>query len=215
MSLIGQIISHDQSLRVGIIRALNSAHSVMFLEGDVTNRNPEMGSLVGRTVSFDVVQTPNGLAAVNITLVRKRLSRPGEWVVVLLAPLLVVAASYGLRAELGWPLIHSYLASINLVAFMLCIIMATRPLTYQTRPAEAALFLLAVAGGAPSTLFASCLVPSKLRSDAGRFALFALIVVQLMLLYRYYPGFFTKESLEVFLSSKAASPLALPVQGVR
>lgn len=205
MSLIGQIISHDQSLKVGIIRAQNSAHSVMFLEGDVTNRNPEAGSLVGRAVLFDVVQTPNGLAAVNITLVRKRLFRPGEWLAVLLAPLLVVGATYGLQAELGWPMIHSYLAAVNLVSFMLCIIMATRPLTYETRPAEVALFLLAAAGGAPSTLFASCLVRSKLRGDAGRFALFALIVLQLMLLYRYSPGFFTKESLDLFRSSK---PLA-------
>lgn len=201
MSLFGQVISHDQRLGAGVIRVQNSPHSVMFKDHDVVGHAPGSAHLLGRFVFFDVIQTPQGLNATNVRLARKKLLAPGEWLVALATPVILLATTYGLKTELGWPVLHSYLVAVNLVAFMLAVIMASRPLTYETRPSEVVLFILAAAGGAVSTLFASCLVRSKMRSDIGRFALFALIVAQGMVLFKYFPGFFTRESFAIFLGS--------------
>ena len=206
MSLFGQIISHDQRLGAGVIRVENSPHSVMFKDHDVVGLTPGSEHLLGRFVFFDVVQTPDGLNGINIRLARKKLLAPGEWMVALVTPLILLATTYGLKTELGWPLLHSYLVGVNLVAFMLAIITSSRPLTYETRPSEVVLFILAAAGGALSLLFATSLVRSKMRSDIGRFALFALIVAQGMVLFKYVPGFFSKESFSIFLGSDVRGP---------
>ncbi len=199
MSLRGQVISHEQTTKTGVIRIDDSAHVVVFMEGDIINHPQKGESLVGRGVQFDVVQTANGLIAVNIRLFRGKLFRPGEWFWVVAAPILVVAATYALRLAVGYPIIHAYLIAVNFTTFLLCFIVARHPWTYQTRPSEAALFLLAVAGGAPCALISSFLLPTKLASDAGRFAAFAMLVAQLILLYRYEPLFFTQTSLEILL----------------
>jgi len=199
MSLLGQIVTHNQSLQSGVIAPHNATITVAFAERDISNRSPDAGSLVGRMVLFDVVQTANGLVAVNVRLVRKRVLSPGGYPILIIAPLLVLGAAYGLQYQMQWPLLHSYVVAVNLVGFMLSVVIASRPLTYGTRPADVALFVVAAAGGAISVFFASCLVRSKFRTDAGRFALFVLIVTQLILLYRYSPAFFSDESLRAFL----------------
>ncbi|MCX6115467.1 MAG: hypothetical protein NTV65_09700, partial [Proteobacteria bacterium] len=118
-SFLGQITSHDQTLRVGIIKAADSPHSVMFMEGDVSNKGTHDGSLQGRMVFFDVVQTNNGPTAVNISLARKRFFRPGDWLVVCLAPLTLLAATYVLQIELRCSLLLSYIISVNLLCFII------------------------------------------------------------------------------------------------
>ena len=199
MSLIGQVITHDQTRQTGVIRIHDTPQAVLFAEDDVTNMPEDIGSLVGRNVLFDVVQTANGVVAVNIRLARRKLFRPGEWLWLVAAPLLVLSGMYGLRLAVGYPFIHAYVISINFVAFLLSVILARQPMTYETKPLEVALFLVAACGGALSALVASYLVLTKFRSDAGRFALFALMVAQLILLYRYKPVFFSQTSLDIIL----------------
>jgi uncharacterized membrane protein YsdA (DUF1294 family) len=199
MSLRGQVITHDQSTKTGVIRIEDSAHAVVFMEGDITNKSPDAGSLIGRTLEFDVVQTANGLIAVNIRLTRGRMFRPGEWFWLVASPALVAGGTYALMLAVGYPLLYAYIISVNFVTFLLCVAFARRAWTYGTRPSDLALFLLALGGGAMSGLVASYLVPTKFRSDAGRFALFGLMVVQLILLHRYQPLFFTETSLQILL----------------
>ena len=199
MSLEGQVITHNQSLKNGAIRVDDTPHAVIFLEGDISNKPEDVGSLVGRRVRFDVVQTANGMVAVNIRLLGRRIFQPSEWLWLLAAPVLVMCGTYTLQLSLNYPLLHAYLASVNFLAFLLSAVIARRGLTYETRPAEVTLFLLALAGGSLSALVASYLIPTKFRSDAGRFALFALLVTQLIFLYRYQPLFFSQTSLEIIL----------------
>ena len=201
-SFLGQITSHDQTLRVGIIKAADSPHSVMFMEGDVSNKGTHDGSLQGRMVFFDVVQTNNGPTAVNISLARKRFFRPGDWLVVCLAPLTLLAATYVLQIELRCSLLLSYIISVNLLCFIIIALLGRSPLTFKTRPAELLLFLLSMAGGAASSLLASYLIPSKMRSDTGRFAMFALIVIHLITLYRLDPKIFSPESIRTILRTR-------------
>lgn len=199
MSLEGQVITHDQTLKTGAIRVDDTPHAVIFLEGDIANKPADIGSLIGRKVRFDVVQTANGLIAVNIRLVRRKVFQPGEWFWVIAAPAFVGAGMYALHFAVNYPLLHAYVVSVNFNTFLMCVLLARRVEAYETRPADVALFLLAAAGGSISALVASYLVPGKLRSDAGRFALFALMVAQLILLYRYQPLFFSETSLEIIL----------------
>ena len=202
MSLRGQVITHDQSTKTGVIRIDDTAHAVVFMEGDITNKSPDAGSLIGRTLEFDVVQTANGLIAVNIRLTRSKLFRPGEWFWLIASPALVAGGTYGLMLAVDYPLLHAYVISVNFITFLLCVAFARRAWTYGTRPSDLALFLLATCGGATSALIATYLVPTKFRSDAGRFALFALMVTQLILLYRYQPLFFTETSLQILLRKR-------------
>lgn len=199
MSLIGQVITHDQTRRTGVIRIEDTPQAVLFGEEDFTNKPADIGSLIGRNVMFDVVQTASGVVAVNIRLVRRKFFRPGEWLWLVAAPLLVVIGMYVLRFAVGYPFIHAYVIAVNFVAFLLSIILGRQPMTYETRPLEISLFIVAACGGALSALVASYLVLTKFRTDAGRFALFALMVAQLILLYRYKPAFFSQTSLDIIL----------------
>lgn len=199
MSLEGQVITHDQSTKTGVIRIDQTAHAVVFMEGDITKLPADQGSLIGRRLLFDVIQTSNGMIAVNIRLLRHRLFQPGEWFWLLAAPALVAGGAYGLNITLDYPLLHAYVIAVNFITFLLSMVLARQPWNYGTRPAEVALFLLALGGGSLSALLASYLMPSKFRTDAGRFALFAMIVCQLIMLYRYQPTFFSEASLRIIL----------------
>ena len=199
MPLIGQVITHDQTRRTGVIRIEDTPQAVLFAEDDFTNKPADIGSLIGQHVMFDVVQTANGVVAVNIRLARRKIFRPGEWLWLVAAPLLVLCGMYGLRFAVGYPFIHAYVISINFVAFLLSVVLARQPMTYETRPLEISLFLVAACGGALSALVASYLVLTKFRTDAGRFALFAMMVAQMILLYRYKPAFFSQTSLDIIL----------------
>jgi hypothetical protein len=194
MSPSGQIIIHDQTFGTGVIRLDNSSQTLIFLEGAISNKGSDHRSLVGRTVHFDLVETASGMQATNIRIHRESMFKAEQWFVFLAAPICIVGTTYFFTTSIGWSTLVSYLAAINLVGATMCLVMAKRRPTYDFGPGDVSLFLVAFCGGAPSVLISTSFVRSRLRSDAGRFFLFALVVAQLMLLYRSAPNFFSVET---------------------
>lgn len=194
MPYFGKVASHELESSVGIIKPNNSADGVLFLEGDIAKKPTIVGSLVGKEVSFDLVQTDRGPMAVNIVLLRSKLLRPGNAMGAILSLPLASGIGYFFWEYLRWTPLVSYLAAVNLVAFMLIVCQGNQPYSQRLRPAEIAVAAFAVAGGALAAFFATLLVPSRWYGDAGRFGLLALIVAHGFALHAIAPELFTRDA---------------------
>ena len=205
MSFQGKIVSHDAQTQVGLIKPTGAAQSVMFLEGDIENRGEVSVPLVGRTVSFEVVQTDRGPVAVSINFIRGGIVRPSDWLAATLAPVLTIAATFIFQLEFEWSLIVSYLVAINMVAFLMLACQSSRPYSSTTNPADIAQFVLALAGGAAATFVGSVMFPSKWYHQAARFVLLVMVVLHCFALKTIDPTLLSKETFQHLLHTKKGS----------
>ncbi len=194
MAYFGRITSHDIGSNAGIITPNNSGQGVIFLVGDLKNRTNVEKSLSSREVSFDIVQTERGVMAVNISLLGSRLLRPSDWLAALLAPILATCLGMYLWEFERWAPLVSYLASVNLVAFLLLICQSNRSYSPRLRPSEAVVALMALAGAAIAIFLASSLVASKWRTDVGRFALLIMLLLQILFIRSIEPKLISREA---------------------
>jgi uncharacterized membrane protein YsdA (DUF1294 family)/cold shock CspA family protein len=201
MALYGRITSHEGGTNIGIITPNNSAQGVMFLVGDLKNRKSDEQQLSGREVSFDIVQTDRGPMAINISLLGSRLLRPSDWLAALLAPILTTALAGYLWEFERWAPIVSYLAAVNLVAFLLLVCQSNRGYSPRLRPSEVVVALMAFGGAAVAIFFASSLVPNKWRTDAGRFALLIMVVLQIFVVRSIEPKLVSREASQYLFRS--------------
>ncbi len=180
-------------MNAGMITSHQSGHAVMFLGGDVKGGSPPLDKIVGKRVSFDIIQTAKGNMAVNVALETTPFVRPGDRLATLVTPFLVAGTGYYFYEFMELTLLLSYLAAVNLIGFILLICQSSRGPTYKITYSEYLLGVLAVGGSALAIFFASALVPSKWRTEAGRFALFALVVLHLIALRALEPGLISKD----------------------
>ena len=209
MPCYGKITSFEQEMNAGMITSHQSGHAVMFLGGDVKAGTLPLHKVVGRRVSFDIIQTAKGNMAVNVSVESTPFVRPGDHLATLVAPFLVAGTGYYFYEYIGLSLLLSYLAAVNLIGFILLICQSSRGPTYKITYSEYFLGGLAVCGSALSIFFASALVPSKWRSEAGRFALFALVVLHLITLRALEPGLMSKD-FKNYLYRSTSSHESLP-----
>lgn len=170
----------------------------MFLENNVVNTHAPLHTMIGRGVHFDLIHTEQGATAVNVRITRRPLLKPGNLMGALVAPVLVALTIYACTRYLNWPLLHSYIVSINFVSFLFVIVLSRIPFSYKLRPADLMAIALAIAGGAIGVFTASLFVPSRFRVDSARFWLVALIV---------FHGFTVKRLDPLILSSQSWKPL--------
>lgn len=211
MPCYGKITSFEHEMNAGMITSHQSGHAVMFLGGDVKGSNTPLDKMVGKRVSFDIIQTAKGNMAVNVSLESTPFVRPGDRLATLVTPFLVVGTGYYFYEFIGLSLLLSYLAAVNLIGFILLICQSSRGPTYKVTYSEYLLGGLAVCGSALSIFFASALVPSKWRTEAGRFALFALVVLHLITLRAIEPGLMSKD-FKLYLYRNTTSELSLPLK---
>lgn len=193
MKNLGKITSFEPQMNVGIITSLSSGHAVTFLGGDVAAGGVPVQQLIGKRVAFDLIQTAKGAMAINIVPDSPFTLRPGEKLATLVTLPLLAGTSYYLYEYLQFSLLISYLGAVNLVAFLLLVCQSSRGVSYRTSPSEFLLALLALGGAAPSVFIGSALVPTKWRSDAGRFALFAMVIVQVLAIRAVEPRLMSKQ----------------------
>jgi uncharacterized membrane protein YsdA (DUF1294 family) len=144
---------------------------------------------------FEIVNTARGNMAVNVRIAVRPLIRGGDWMAAAVSPLLVCAGTWYFFESIRLSLPVAYLLAVNLVSFLMLVCHSNRGYSPRTRMSEVVLATLAVCGGAPAVFFASTLVPSKWRSDAGRFALFAMVVAQLIAVHSTAPQLLSREAL--------------------
>lgn len=192
MRNIGKITSFEPQMNVGIITSLSSGHAVTFLGGDVVSRGVPVAQLVGKRVAFDLIQTAKGAMAINITPDSALSLKPGEKLASLVTLPLLGGTAFYLYEYQQFSALVSYLGAVNLVAFLLLICQSSRGISQRTSPSEVLLALMALCGAAPSVFIGSALVPTKWRSDAGRFALFAMVIIQLLAVRAYEPQLISK-----------------------
>jgi uncharacterized membrane protein YsdA (DUF1294 family) len=172
-------------------------HAIPFTEGDVLNWDRQT-TLLGQKVRFGIVQTAHGHVAIHIVILeqktRKKVFVSNGLVASLVAPFLVGATTFCLTRFLDWPLVIAYLISVNFIAFITAVLVATMPRSHRARLPETVTILMAFCGAAPAVLIATYLIPSRLRSEPIVVLLFALIVIQVIAIKRYHPEIYRAET---------------------
>ncbi|MEY4668733.1 MAG: hypothetical protein RL518_1432 [Pseudomonadota bacterium] len=212
MPFAGTIVSHDLSLHTGLVLPDGKQQAISFTEGDVLNwrRN---SPLFGERVSFEVVQTPQGYAAIQMFLLNERpqisfTSR--EMVASLTPPLLVGITTYLVSHFLLTPLIFAYLPAINFITVILFFLVAGTPRSHRPRPPEVMLMILAICGGAPALMLLLLFTRTRLRSEGMMVFVFALVIMQATLLKKYQPGVFDRAAWSLYFSSSNLNRLNVP-----
>jgi hypothetical protein len=191
MPFTGTIVSHDPSLHTGLVLPDGHQQAIGFTEGDVLNWSGNT-LLFGEKVSFEVIQTPTGYVAVQMVLLeskpRRNLSiRPGNWMAAIVGPAMVAATTYLAITFFFMPPVFAYALSVNFITLLMFVLVATTPSTGRRNPAEVALVLMALCGGAP-ILFACILtIHSRLSSEGLLALLFAFVVMQVIVAQTYAP----------------------------
>jgi uncharacterized membrane protein YsdA (DUF1294 family) len=152
-------------------------------------------------VSFDLIHTERGPAAVNVRIVRRLPLKPGTLMRTLAAPLLVAIATFICIYYLRWPHIQSYIISINVVTILLVIVLSRVPFSYQLGVPDITVFVLSILGGALGAFVASLFVRTRLRADSARFWLVVLIILHGCVLHRLDSRLLTRESWKQIIDS--------------
>jgi uncharacterized membrane protein YsdA (DUF1294 family) len=194
MTYSGIIVSHDPSLHTGLVMPDESAQAVSFTEGDVLNWDRQT-VLLGQRVSFSVVQTSQGFAAIHLMLPRpqkRHIMIEREYAAAVVGPVAVLFLAGLLYYLFFWPLIISYVTSINFVSLMMLTLVASSGRQYKLRPPEIAVVILALAGGAPAVMLGSYLLPTRFRTEQTIFLFGAIAICQALALHRFFPEFYDK-----------------------
>lgn len=201
MAFNGTIVSHDTSLHTGLVMPDGNAQAISFTEGDVFNWRGT-SPLFGQRVSFEVVQTPTGYAAIHMVLLqeeRRRLIKPGDWMAAVVAPLLVAGVTYGASYFFLLPLAFAYIPVVNFISFVMLILVASSPRSSKPRPAEISLMLLAVCGGALSVFVGILITRTRFRSEGVVVFLFSILIMQGILIKKFLPEIFDFDTWRMFL----------------
>jgi hypothetical protein len=191
MPYTGTIVSHDPSLHTGLVLPDGVPKAVGFTEGDVINWEGTT-ALYGQRVSFDVIQTPNGYAAIQMILLRAT-PRPSfnlrgnNWPAAIVGPIMVAITTYIASLLVPFPPVFAYVIAVNFITLLMFVLVAISPSTGRSNPAEASLTLLALCGGAPTLLVCMIMIHSRLRSEGMMALLLAFVVMQVILAQRYSP----------------------------
>jgi hypothetical protein len=215
MPFVGTIVSHDLSLHTGLVIPDGNSQAVSFTEGDVLNWQRNV-PLFGQRVSFEIVQTPQGYAAIQMFLLNERPQRslPSREVVAsLVAPLMVAAATYALVHFFLLPPVFAYLPAVNFVTAIMFFLVAGTPRTSRPRPPEVMLFILASCGGAPILLLLTIFSRTRLRSEGVLVLIFSFLLMQAIFLKRYYPQVYDFQLWSLYLSAAEIHQRNLPILG--
>lgn len=178
-----------------------NAQAISFTEGDVFNWRGT-SPLFGQRVSFEVVQTPTGYAAIHMVLLqeeRRRLIKPGDWMAAVVAPLLVAGVTYCASYFFLLPLAFAYIPVVNFISFVMLILVASSPRSAKPRPAEISLMLLAVCGGALSVFVGILITRTRFRSEGVVVFLFSILIMQGILIKKFLPEIFDFDTWRMFL----------------
>lgn len=212
MPYAGTIVSHDLSLHTGLVLPDGNAQAISFTEGDVLNWQ-RTAPLFGQRVSFEVVQTPHGYAAVQMFLLDQKKDRSLEsrdFIPALLTPLLVAGTTYALSHYLKVPLIFAYLPTINFVSFMMMLLVSQSSQAQRPRLAQFMVVALAFCGGAPAILLAGLFAGARLRSESMFPIMAALAFIQAIALKKYFPEVFDWHTWTYFFLKSEVTLRKLP-----
>ena len=201
MALNGTIVSHDISLHSGLVLPDGNAQAISFTEGDVLNWRGT-SPLFGQRVSFEVVQTPTGYAAIHMVLLkeeRRRIINPADWLPVLVTPLVVMGLTYAVSQFFVLPLIFAYIPVINFVSLIMLILVASSLANARSRAAAISLLFLAVCGGAATVFVGLLATRTRLRSEGLLVFLFSALIMQAIVVKKYFPEIFDIETWRMFL----------------
>lgn len=200
MPFAGTIVSHDISLHTGLVLPDGNSQAIAFTEGDVLNWKGD-SFLFGQRVSFEVVQTPHGYAAIQMVLLQEKkrsLVQPGDWLASILAPVMVAGATYLLSHLFFLPTIFSYVIAINFISLLTLMLVSASPRPARPRLPEMTLLLLAFCGGAPALFLGILFIPTRFRNEGILVLLFSLLLMQTIGLKKYYPQVYDIESWRMF-----------------
>jgi hypothetical protein len=200
MALNGTIVSHDISLHSGLVLPDGNAQAINFTEGDVLNWRGT-SPLFGQRVSFEVVQTPTGYAAIHMVLLkeeRRRIINAADWLPVLVTPLVVMGLTYAVSQFFVLPLIFAYIPVINFVSLIMLILVASSLANARSRAAAISLLLLAVCGGAATVFVGLLATRTRLRSEGLLAFLFSALIMQAIVVKKYFPEIFDIETWRMF-----------------
>jgi len=200
MAFNGTIVSHDLSLHTGLVLADGNAHAISFTEGDVLNWRGN-SPLFGQRVSFEVVQTSTGYAAIHMVLLQEKrepILKPGGWIAAIVAPLLVVAATFFASWFFLLPFVFAYIPVINFISLVMLILVASSPRSTKPRPSEISLLLLAFCGGALAVFVGILATRTRLRSEGLLVLLFSILIMQAIMVKKYYPEIFDLRTWRMF-----------------
>ncbi len=218
MPYAGTIVSHDLSLHTGLVLPDGNAQAIGFTEGDVLNWQ-RTAPLFGQRVSFEVVQTPHGYAAVQMFLLDQKKPRNldvRDLIAVLIAPLLVAGTTYALSHYFRLPLIFAYLPTINFISFMMVMLVSNSSRGQRPRFAEFMVVALAFCGGAPAILLAVFFSGARLRSESMVLLMAALVIMQAIALKRYFPEVYDWHTWAYFfLKSEGALKKLPPLEALK
>lgn len=191
MPYTGTIVSHDPSLHTGLVLPDGHQQAISFTEGDLMNWAGNT-LLFGQRVSFEAVETPRGWVAIHVVLLannpRPKLRvRPGNWMAAIVGPLMVALTTHLSTRFLLMPPEFAYALSVNFITLLMFVLVATTPPTGRKNPAEAALVLMALCGGAPMLFICVLTIHSRLSSEGLLALLFAFLIMQFFLAQTYAP----------------------------
>lgn len=201
MAFTGTIVSIDHSLHRGLVLPDGQAKAIGFTEGDVLNWNGAY-SLYGRRVSFEVVETPTGFAAIHMRLIDldtnppakgfvAKVFKPGSSLAAVIAPFSVLLTAYLFHLFLLLPPFFCYALAVNFITATMFTMVATGPRSNPRDPARVALIALAAFGGAPALLICNLSIRSQVYSEGLLVVLFALIIAQFLIARIYCPELLT------------------------
>jgi uncharacterized membrane protein YsdA (DUF1294 family) len=200
MAFNGTIVSHDMSLHTGLVLPDGNAQAVSFTEGDVLNWRGT-SPLFGQRVSFEVVKTSVGYAAIRMVLLQEEprsIIKPGAWMASLVAPLLVLAITFYTSRTFLLPLVFAYLPTVNFISLITLILVASGPRRSTPSPAEVSLLLLAFCGGALSVFVGILATRTRLRSEGVLVLLFSMVIMQAIIVKKYFPQVFDMQNWRMF-----------------
>jgi hypothetical protein len=215
MPFAGTIVSHDLSLHTGLVLPDGNSQAISFTEGDVLNWH-RTSPLFGQRVSFEVVQTPQGYAAIQMFLLNEKPPRSfesRELVASLVGPLMVAATTYMLSHFLLLPPIFAYLPAINFITAIMFFLVAGTPRSHRPRPREIILLALAACGGAPILLPLIVFTRTRLRSEGIILLVLSLLLMQAVLIKKYYPHVYDRHMWGLYFSAAEVRHLQIPYLG--
>ncbi|MEN9846042.1 MAG: hypothetical protein RIS36_1189 [Pseudomonadota bacterium] len=215
MPFAGTIVSHDLSLHTGLVLPDGNVQAISFTEGDVLNWH-RTSPLFGQRVSFEVVRTPQGYAAIQMFLLNEkapRLFESREIAASFVAPLLVAATTYALSTFFLLPPVFAYLPAINFITAIMFFLVAGTRRGHRPSPPEVTLLGLAMCGGAPILLLLLVLTRTRLRAEGIILLIFSAFLMQAILIKKYYPLVYDRRAWAMYLSAAEMQRIHIPLFG--
>lgn len=177
----GIIINYNEEKGYGFIKTSVYEENVFVHIKEVKNAK-ELE--VGQSVTFEVVNNPKGLAAINVSAGAKAKS---PYVTFGIASLILIMALFTVTTNYIQPLI-AYLVAINLTTFVLYGYDKFISSTEKLRVPELNLQILALLGGSPSALMAQKFFRHKTIKGTFQIVYWVIVVLQIVLLGFFIQG---------------------------